>query len=1529
MTFMCFSPQTILRHAPRAAVLWFMLSQLTMDGMSQADMSPEQVKAEAMAAFDAEDWELAHRRFAELLSLDGTDAELQMRYAATLLHDARLRNEGIQRLASMANQGALSPEGLYWWGRAWMLQGEPEEAEKSLRQALGLADKKTKWKESAQLALDQCREMPVAFDLCQLLQKIDAVDVPLASFHRYVQWEREGVRLMLAPDEVQSKLDRKRGVSSPVTFWRGTGEVFYHSLGAKGETGLDIWLGRLDGEGEFSELSVLPANVNSPYDDIHPVWDAATGCLYFASNRPGTVGGMDIFRSCRSGDTWSDPESLGPMFNSVLDEWAYYPGKGQTTSWLVTGREAHYGGAEVWEFVPDGPPSAPIVLTTQWDISEDVVPGTLRLSDAETGQDLATVTLNQGRGMWDLVVASGQVLRYAFESESGELVEGTYALPEVGVASAVTQTMVMSMVEGAPFMEARPIARDASPMPSLKWGWDMVTNEVQTLEVLEWAVEEELTMVAEEVTQPARRIVQFKSYPWWTETQKEERAIASNLLSTYIPDPEMAWPEASDFSSLSSYSSAIKALEDATIDHAVNAVMALASADVLKDETPWEEALKSAVLRASQLWEVGSLNVEEVGRKAQRKWAQAGAMYDQNSLPEVRDKRSLVGDGKWVEEPWIKGQVAQLADIHKRVRDTSPEALKVAWHLAQANLGEQNWDAQWEDPSMWEITSLRHSSLTEYAQSAALSNGSVSPSNGSDAESPATTLQEIRLRLAILESLEPSAGLAEEEILEMVRQWRGVAVEFAQIAGQKEGAVAVASSNPLGAGEEAASTEEDAEHANQQEPISVSADGVEDDSVTSTTAQSISTDELSAKLDREWALVWNEVISWVDPSQEAPETEKLTSATVEEDDVVSDDATPDAWRVELMNWLKATVKTRELGSSDMPSSEESATQVASMESHAVQSNRPLDVLEAMAQRFEMGLAASTTASVLKSNADVSVATVSRDSVLTLQNKRKEAMLDQIKGRAADGLSQEETAAVVQSFWAIASWLHDPDWRNRSPDQVLALNGLWLPETQQELEAWSVDWARLSQQNASMVALDEAQDEEDAADLGTETMTKATSQGHEVVEDEEVEATERLVDVDNVVQPQPEVEALELGALGLHLGWFKNNPQLAGLPSGMRLESEMGNQGLRRWVLILPQDMADLKMTALSSWLVQAGLGDAYEVHWHGDFWRKEPFREPAPELGQEGMGEPIALSDSGAGGSSTADPSKTRSNQAERSKSESRSVEEWSDAQSERSEAGQNSDENPGASTDGGADNVAEPTTANTIQKTEPTNMDPSDSSNPWNDVNWEHGAPIELGDLMGSWFAVQVGAFRGQPEKDWVEKAGERLVFEPFADGLARWYAGVRQDEASTWERWNELRNLSGFEDAFVVQLRNGGRELMAAAEEDAAPQARSNPSVAESTAPQQPQESQAAVKEAKSRIGKTQRTGSWHIDIAKYYGTVPSRDVAALLFKAADWGVSSVELLGQTTYMSRSIDDLADAEILLTKIQSEGFVNATIVEE
>ena len=127
---------------------------------------------------------------------------------------------------------------------------------------------------------------------------------------------------------MHSKLDKKSALSAPITFWRGEKELFFHSLGAKGAQGLELCIATLDGEGEFSETAALPAHVNSPYDDLNPVWDPSTQCLVFASNRPGTVGGFDLFETCRQNGTWSTPMSLGPMFNSVHDDLAYYPPQG-------------------------------------------------------------------------------------------------------------------------------------------------------------------------------------------------------------------------------------------------------------------------------------------------------------------------------------------------------------------------------------------------------------------------------------------------------------------------------------------------------------------------------------------------------------------------------------------------------------------------------------------------------------------------------------------------------------------------------------------------------------------------------------------------------------------------------------------------------------------------------------------------------------------------------------------------------------------------------------------------------------------------------------------------------------------------------------------------------------------------------------------------------------------------------------------------------------------------------------------------
>ena len=71
-----------------------------------------------------------------------------------------------------------------------------------------------------------------------------------------------------------------------------------------------------------------PANlgpvVNSPYNDQHPAISKDGLSLYISSDRPGGLGGIDIWVSQRASvdDPWGPPEDLGPNINSAVNDLA-------------------------------------------------------------------------------------------------------------------------------------------------------------------------------------------------------------------------------------------------------------------------------------------------------------------------------------------------------------------------------------------------------------------------------------------------------------------------------------------------------------------------------------------------------------------------------------------------------------------------------------------------------------------------------------------------------------------------------------------------------------------------------------------------------------------------------------------------------------------------------------------------------------------------------------------------------------------------------------------------------------------------------------------------------------------------------------------------------------------------------------------------------------------------------------------------------------------------------------------------------
>ena len=63
-----------------------------------------------------------------------------------------------------------------------------------------------------------------------------------------------------------------------------------------GTTG-NIYISERDKDGSFKKPVLLDKNINSTYDEIAASISADGSVIYFASNRPGGMGGTDIYQS--------------------------------------------------------------------------------------------------------------------------------------------------------------------------------------------------------------------------------------------------------------------------------------------------------------------------------------------------------------------------------------------------------------------------------------------------------------------------------------------------------------------------------------------------------------------------------------------------------------------------------------------------------------------------------------------------------------------------------------------------------------------------------------------------------------------------------------------------------------------------------------------------------------------------------------------------------------------------------------------------------------------------------------------------------------------------------------------------------------------------------------------------------------------------------------------------------------------------------------------------------------------------------
>ncbi len=134
--------------------------------------------------------------------------------------------------------------------------------------------------------------------------------------------------------------------------------------GGKGE--LDIYVSELDAKGDWSKAANMGSTINTSGNEDSPFMHPDGETLYFSSDGHPTMGGNDIFKSEFKDGRWQKPANLGYPINSIEYDGFFTISADKKTGYYSTLREDGLGSADIYTvtFLEPLPEEKPILLVS-------------------------------------------------------------------------------------------------------------------------------------------------------------------------------------------------------------------------------------------------------------------------------------------------------------------------------------------------------------------------------------------------------------------------------------------------------------------------------------------------------------------------------------------------------------------------------------------------------------------------------------------------------------------------------------------------------------------------------------------------------------------------------------------------------------------------------------------------------------------------------------------------------------------------------------------------------------------------------------------------------------------------------------------------------------------------------------------------------------------------------------------------------------------------------------------------------------
>ncbi|MDR2928769.1 MAG: hypothetical protein LBV41_11325 [Cytophagaceae bacterium] len=302
-------------------------------------------QADALKLFKESNYSGAAKIYSSLLARNNRDVNNNYYYGVCLYHLGNNRSEAIQRL-KFAQSRPVSPDLFYYLGKLYQQSYEMELAIEQFERFLKQNKTESPKVADAQKAMDECAASIKLINKYFDIQIINKDTIAHKRLLEYIHLSKDAGTLMYSEEFFVTGVDEEQVVFKTE---RGN-EVLFPMMEDAGNWNLYRIVKLLDA---WNEPELLGAPIKSEGNDRYPFLLIDGVTLYFASDRAGGMGGLDIYQSYYDPESgaFTEPSNLGMPFNSPYDDFLLVPDVYAGKAWFATNREINGDSIVVCEIM--------------------------------------------------------------------------------------------------------------------------------------------------------------------------------------------------------------------------------------------------------------------------------------------------------------------------------------------------------------------------------------------------------------------------------------------------------------------------------------------------------------------------------------------------------------------------------------------------------------------------------------------------------------------------------------------------------------------------------------------------------------------------------------------------------------------------------------------------------------------------------------------------------------------------------------------------------------------------------------------------------------------------------------------------------------------------------------------------------------------------------------------------------------------------------------------------------------------------